>query len=174
MAWLALVRDTIVLGIGGLALGAASLAVRLDVAWTPPPQAPEPTACGVDDAIAWEQPAVERPALRHMAVADLAARVQAVVVVDARPAAAFAGGHIPGAISLPAADIDAVVATESLPLPVDRDIVTYCDRADGVDAQYVGQVLDATLGCDRVHVLEGGYGAWVSADAPIEGVLQSG
>ena len=39
-------------------------------------------------AIAWEQPAVERPALRHMAVADLAARVQAVVVVDARPAAA--------------------------------------------------------------------------------------
>lgn len=170
MALFALARDTVVLGVTAVALGVTSLAIRLDVPWTPAPPPPEATACGIDDA----GPSVAQPDLRSIIVADLRSRMAGVVIVDARPTEAFIGGHIPGAVSLPAAEIDALVASESLPLPVDRDIVTYCDREGGVDAQYVGRALDAALGCDRVVVLDGGYTAWLAADAPVEGALQSG
>ncbi|MBC8069436.1 MAG: rhodanese-like domain-containing protein, partial [Deltaproteobacteria bacterium] len=83
-------------------------------------------------------------------------------------------GHIPGAISLPAGDIESILASQSLPIPIDRDIVTYCDRNDGSDAEYVGRLLDDALGCDRVHVLEGGFPAWQAGGAPVEGAMQSG
>lgn len=174
MAWLALARDTALLGVGAVALGVGSLAIRLDVPWTPPPAAPESTACGIDEPFARDGSDAEPSPSRSIAVAELTQRLANVVIVDARSADAFAGGHIPGAISMPAADIDAIVANQSLPLPVDRDIVTYCDGTAGADAQYVGRVLDAALGCDRVYVLAGGFEAWVSRGEPVEGVLQSG
>lgn len=169
MAWLVLARDSALLGTAALALGVTSLAIRLDVPWIPPPPPAEATACGVDQDVADVVPELAR-----IEVAELRSRLPGVVIVDARSSDAFAGGHIPGAVSLPAAEIDAIVSTESLPLPVDRDIVAYCDRDGGVDAQYVGQVLDAALGCDRVVVLAGGFDAWVTAGAPIEGIDRSG
>lgn len=170
MALLALARDTVLLGVGALGLGIASLAARLDVPWIPPPAPPEPTACGVDEALA----VADAPELARIAVAELRTRMPGVVIVDARSTDAFVDGHIPGAVSLPAAEIDAIIANESLPLPIDRDIVTYCDRDGGVDAEYVGRALDLALGCDRVIVLEGGYTAWLAVDGAIEGALQSG
>jgi rhodanese-related sulfurtransferase len=170
MALLALARDTVLLGVAALGLGITSLAVRLDVPWTPPPAPPEPTACGVDESF---EPAGD-PGLARIAVAELRTRMPGVVIVDARSTEAFVDGHIPGAVSLPAAEIDGIIANESLPLPVDRDIVTYCDRDGGVDAEYVGRALDLALGCDRVIVLDGGYAAWLASDGPVEGALQSG
>ena len=46
----------------------------------------------------------------------------AVVLLDVRPAAEFAAGHIPGALSVPLDDLDAALAR----LPAGADIVAYC------------------------------------------------
>lgn len=157
MAWFALARDTVLLGLGAVVLGAISLAVRQGVPWIAPPPPPEPTACGLDEAIAiGDEPA--RPELARVGVADLSDRLAGVVVIDARSSDAFVEGHIPGAISM----------------PVDRDIVAYCDREGEIDALYVGVAIDTVLGCGRVHVLEGGFAAWLAAQAPIEGAGRSG
>lgn len=162
--------DASLLCCAGLLAGVISLAVRLDVPWIPPPEADAPTACGMDEAT----PLEPTPALQRVAVPELRERLERVVVVDTRPDAEFAEGHIPGAISLPASEIEAILASQSLPIPVDRDIVTYCDRTDGSDAEYVGRLLDDALGCDRVRVLDGGFTAWREVGAPVEGALQSG
>lgn len=169
MPLLALVRDAALLGAAATLLGALSLAARVDAPWTPPPPV-EAAMCGADEEIAAapEPP----PALRRMSIDELRERLPEVVLVDARSADAFGTGHLPGAVSLPADIIDAIVSSESLPLPVDRDIVTYCDREGDLDAQYVGRVLDAALGCDRIYVLDGGVGAWTAALGPIEATTE--
>ncbi|MBI2569130.1 MAG: metalloregulator ArsR/SmtB family transcription factor [Candidatus Schekmanbacteria bacterium] len=45
-----------------------------------------------------------------------------VSVIDVRPTAEFAAGHIPGALSVPLAELDRRLAE----LPKDREIVAYC------------------------------------------------
>jgi hypothetical protein len=46
----------------------------------------------------------------------------AVVVIDTRDAASYASGHIPGALHIPMASIEANLDR----IPKDREIVTYC------------------------------------------------
>lgn len=60
--------------------------------------------------------AVDREALVH--------RVQsgAVTVLDVRPAEEYRAGHIPGAVSIPVAELGRRLAE----LPRDRDVVAYC------------------------------------------------
>ena len=171
MSWTAIARDSLLLGTAAAVLGVVSLAIRLDVPWTPPPPDPASVVCELDeptDGIA--------PALARIPVPDLRSRIATgdVVLVDARSSADYAAGHIPGAISLPADEVDELLATQSLPIPVDRDVVTYCARTDAGDAEHVGRVLDSAVGCPRIAVLAGGWDAWLAADAPVEGALQSG
>lgn len=45
-----------------------------------------------------------------------------VVLIDVRPAREFEAGHLPGALSVPLEDLDALIAE----LPHDRTIVAYC------------------------------------------------
>ncbi len=45
-----------------------------------------------------------------------------VVVVDVRPAAEYAGGHLPGAVHIPVAEL----ADRLAELPADREIIAYC------------------------------------------------
>lgn len=47
---------------------------------------------------------------------------RAVVVLDVRPAAEYAAGHIPGAIGIPSAELTGRLAE----LPADAEIVAYC------------------------------------------------
>lgn len=171
MSWSAIARDSLLLGTASVALGVVSLAIRLDVPWTPPPPDPASVVCELD-----EPDLGVAPSLARIAVADLRTRIASgdIVVVDARPSQDFAAGHIPGAISLPADEIDELLATQSLPIPVDRDVVTYCARTDAGDAEHVGRLLDSAVGCPRIHVLAGGWDAWIGAGAPVEGALQSG
>ena len=167
----AIARDALLVSLVATALGVASLAVRLDVPWTPVPPDPAGTVCGADEPIEGIAPALAR-----IGIEELRARlgVGDVVLVDARPVEDYAAGHIPGAISLPADEIDALLATQSLPIRNDLDVVTYCARTDGGDAEHVGRVLDVAIGCPRIHVLAGGWDAWLGAGAPVEGALQSG
>lgn len=151
-------------------LGLGSLAARLDVPWTPPPPEASAALCGADEPVEGLAPALAR-----IAVPDVRTRLieGEVVLVDCRPSADFDAGHIPGAISLPADEIADMLASQSLPIPIDRDVVTYCSRGDA-DAEYVGRLLDTAIGCPRVHVLAGGWDAWLAAGAEVEGAPQSG
>ncbi len=171
MSWTAIARDAFLLGTAAAVLGVVSLAIRLDVPWTPPPPDPAAAVCEIDEPVEGVAPAIAR-----IPVTQLQSRIASgdVVLVDARPSEDYAAGHIPGAISLPADEVDALFASQSLPIPVDRDVVTYCARADAGDAEHVGRVLDSTVGCPRIHVLAGGWDAWLGADGPVEGALQSG
>jgi len=45
-----------------------------------------------------------------------------VVILDVRPAAEYAAGHIPGALSVPLEELDAVLAR----LPQRSQVVAYC------------------------------------------------
>lgn len=66
----------------------------------------------------------DRDALETLTHAEFADRHQRgeIVVLDVRPEAEYAAGHIPGALSAPLARWDAVIAT----LPPDAEFVAYC------------------------------------------------
>jgi rhodanese-related sulfurtransferase len=66
----------------------------------------------------------ERGAMEAVAADELLRRVKAgeVTVVDVRPAEEYRAGHIPGAISIPVAELKARLKE----VPTDRDVVAYC------------------------------------------------
>ena len=65
-----------------------------------------------------------RDALEPVSRSELAQRAARgdVVILDVRPAAEFAAGHIPGALSVPLDDLDAALAR----LPKRAQVVAYC------------------------------------------------
>lgn len=66
----------------------------------------------------------DRDGLETISRAQLLERLDRddVVVVDVRPDAEYAAGHVPGAISIPPDQLDELLAH----LPGDRDVVAYC------------------------------------------------
>lgn len=92
-------------------------------------------------------------------LAEQLARREAVTVIDVRGAAAFAEGHLPGALHLPAS----VAAEKRLP-PLGRVVVC----GDGIRAgetRRAAEALAAKPGL-RVEVLEGGYAHWEARGLP--------
>ncbi len=76
-----------------------------------------------------------------------------VFIVDARDAAQFAGGHIPGAINI---DWRQAVVRRA-ELPKDRMVVMYCNSGS-LSAQAVFAL--RLLGYDNVKVLQDGIEGW--------------
>jgi rhodanese-related sulfurtransferase len=66
----------------------------------------------------------EPDALEPVAAADLLERIESdeVVVLDVRPEDEYAAGHLPGALSIPVAELEERLAE----LPFDREVVAYC------------------------------------------------
>jgi len=66
----------------------------------------------------------EPDALEPVSTADLLVRMESedVVVLDVRPGDEYAAGHLPGALSIPTADLERRLAE----LPRDREVVAYC------------------------------------------------
>ena len=67
----------------------------------------------------------DRDELEPVTLEELARRIQDgddLVVLDVRPAAEHAAGHLPGAVSIPVAELRRRLAE----LPGDREIVAYC------------------------------------------------
>ncbi len=95
-------------------------------------------------------------------VADVAADPGAVVLLDARSPASYAAGHVPGAISLPHASIDAA-AVAALP---DGPLVTYCWGPACNGAVKAGRRL-AEHGRDAKEML-GGFEYWERDGHPVE------
>lgn len=83
-----------------------------------------------------------------------------VLLVDARPASAYAAGHIPGAVSLPEKSLPAVVARFAAETPKDRRIVTYCTDLSCSASMRLAQALTEKHGFQTVHYFPGGYQEW--------------
>src|SRR6266545_4340854 len=95
---------------------------------------------------------------------ELARRLQAgepLVVVDVRPAAEHAAGHVPGAVSIPLADLRRRLAE----LPADREIVAYCRGPYCAFAPEAVRLLRSEGFAARR--LEDGLPEWVAAELPV-------
>ena len=99
--------------------------------------------------------------------ADVAAALTAgepdFVLVDARSRQAYQRGHLPGAVSLPHAEIDEA-ALEALP---DGLVVAYC-WGPGCNAATKASRRLAELGRPVKEML-GGYEYWVREGQPVQG-----
>ena len=84
-----------------------------------------------------------------------------VTVLDVRPAEEYAGGHIPGAVSIPLDQL----ATRLADLPADTEIVAYCRGAYCVLA--VDAVRLLTTHGRRARRLADGMLEWRLADLPV-------
>jgi len=106
----------------------------------------------------------DRSRLEQIGRAELAERIAAgdVVVVDVRPAAEHAAGHIAGARSIP---IDALVAHVK-DLPADLEVVAYCRGPYCVFADDAVRLLRRRRRAARR--LEDGFPEWQRAELPIE------
>lgn len=169
------IRDVVLLGAISIALGLAAIAAHGLPILAPPPS-DTALAC-VDDAAFEPSPGADaEPGLPRISIQDVAAGLDhpGMTVVDARTGDAFARGHIPGALHVPAWGAEDMLRRESLPIPPDDLVVVYCDGREAELSDYVGVLLRAQIGCPEVRVIDGGWDAWLAAGAPIEGDLASG
>ena len=89
------------------------------------------------------------------------------VLVDVRSRAAFAAGHVPGAISLPAREIDAAAAAALSP----GLVVAYC-WGPACNGAHHGALRLARHG-RQVKEMLGGYETYVREGWPVEGSGQA-
>lgn len=84
------------------------------------------------------------------------------VVVDVREPAEFAGGHLPGAVSLPMSGLGAA----TLPAHRDMKLVLVCatGRRSGMSCDQVAARAEGP-----VYSLDGGLAAWRAAGGTVEG-----
>lgn len=97
-----------------------------------------------------------------------------VVFVDARPSPAFAGGHIPGALCLPADEAAAILGRESVAVGPDDLVIAYCEGLRCERSEALARLLREHLGCRSVRVLEGGWPQWLAAGGPVDGDAEGG
>ena len=90
------------------------------------------------------------------------ARAGTVVVLDVRPAAEYAAGHIPGAVSIPIDELPARLAE----LPPDAEVIAYCRGPYCVFAHDAVRLL--TAHGRRAVRLADGLLDWRLAEHPIE------
>ena len=87
---------------------------------------------------------------------------EGAAVVDIRPAAEFAEGHIMDALNIPLADIKN--AGDKLKKHKNKPILVYCGGGS-LAARAVRELKQ--LGCERVYALKGGLSAWRSDNLPV-------
>ncbi|MEW9547735.1 ArsR/SmtB family transcription factor [Nonomuraea sp. NPDC050783] len=103
-------------------------------------------------------------ALEGVTADELADRLSdpGTLVLDVRPAADYAAGHVPGAVSVPMAELRERLAG----LPRDAAIVAYCGGPYCVVSPEAVRVLRAH-GYDA-RPLDGGFLGWRRAEKPLE------
>ena len=90
-----------------------------------------------------------------------------IVVIDTRSEGEYQKGHIRGAISLPAGDLDSALAHHLELFSIDKPIVVYCSGVGCDLSELVAQKL-AALGMDQILIFSPGWSAWKNAGLPTE------
>jgi glyoxylase-like metal-dependent hydrolase (beta-lactamase superfamily II)/rhodanese-related sulfurtransferase len=111
----------------------------------------EATNRGLAD-MAWAMLTSAAP-IREIDIDALEARPPDAVVLDVREPEEYAHGHVPGAVSLPQADL----ASRLDEVPRDRPVMLICQR--GMRSYRAGQFL-VQMGIDQVTSVKGGTAAW--------------
>lgn len=161
-AWLQQLRDVLWI-IGASVLGGVMfVAAHPALDWVAPP----------DDGICEGDPAtVPSPGPTPMDRVTIEEAIALlgqpqVTFVDARSSYHYAAEHVPGAMNLPAEDAEGLLDMQSLPIPPDGEVITYCDGGSCEQSESLGLLLRQRDVCQRVRVLEGGWQAWVDSNAP--------
>lgn len=94
-------------------------------------------------------------------------RDEGVVVIDARIPELYREGHIPGARSLPFAEVDDRLPGFRLDTPQDATIVAYCSGYGCPDSFDLALRL-LEEGFEDVRVFEGGFPEWKDAGLPVD------
>ncbi len=84
------------------------------------------------------------------------------IILDIRDTSSYMQGHIPGAMLLP---LDGVESNAARIAEFGRPIITYCS-CPAEESSMNAAMIFQRYGVDRVHVLIGGYRAWVRAGKP--------
>jgi rhodanese-related sulfurtransferase len=105
------------------------------------------------------------PKVEQIGLADARARLDAgtAIFIDMRAGSDYAAGHIPGALTITAKDLD----TRINALPAGSIIVAYGDAARPDSGQRGAQIF-MDLGYPKVIALEGGFQGWEKAGNPVE------
>ena len=161
----ALLRDLVLLTAASTVLAAVNLGMRdrETLPWLATPPPPEAATCGGEDP-------QEIHLVQRLPVEEVQAMLDRpdVTIVDARSSHEYAQGHLPGAMSLPAESAEEMLGVQTLPIPPNDTIVTYCDGSACERSESLGLLLRAQVGCEKVFVLEGGFGSWVAAGGSVE------
>jgi rhodanese-related sulfurtransferase/predicted transcriptional regulator len=106
----------------------------------------------------------DRTRLEQIGRDELAERMASgdVVVIDVRPSAEYAAGHIAGAVSIPIDDLAANIAA----LPADLEVVAYCRGPYCVFADDAVRLLRRRG--RSAHRLQDGFPEWRCAELPVE------
>jgi len=155
-------RDLAILGAIAGGLGLANVAAHGgDLPLVASEPDPVQAVCGAGPEEVFSVPRLSVPEAVELVGRD------DVTFVDGRPADEYASAHVPGAITLPVADAEDVLDTQSVPIPPENLIITYCEGLTCEQSEYLGLLLKDRAACERVNVLEGGWTAWVEAGAPV-------
>ena len=125
----------------------------------------EATNRGAAD-LPWAMPTAA-PAVREVDLDALERRPPEAVVLDVREPEEYAHGHVPGAVSLPQADL----ATRLGEVPRDRPLLVVCEA--GMRSLRAAQFL-RQVGFDDVASVAGGTAAWRAAGKPLDRVGAAG
>ena len=88
------------------------------------------------------------------------------LLVDARDAALYADGHLPAAVSLPLAEVDAVLESFRQQVAAARTLILYCNGYGCQDSFDLALRL-MNEGYRDVRVFEGGFPEWRDAGLPV-------
>jgi glyoxylase-like metal-dependent hydrolase (beta-lactamase superfamily II)/rhodanese-related sulfurtransferase len=103
----------------------------------------------------------EAPPIERVHVTGVPGLDAATLLLDVREPEEYAHGHVPGAVSIPQAEL----ASRLEEVPRDRPIVAVCQT--GVRSVRAAQFLKQQ-GFEDVRSLEGGTQAWVDREQPVE------
>lgn len=146
------------------ALGLLHLGLRSELDWIAEPPAADAASCAPDTL-------PEIHLVDRISVQEVQAKLgqSGVTIVDARSVAAYGAGHIPGAMNLPADQAEVILGVQSVPIPPDDLVITYCDGGRCEMSESLGLMLKDRAGCERVRVLDGGWAEWLRQAGPVEG-----
>jgi rhodanese-related sulfurtransferase len=88
-------------------------------------------------------------------------------LVDARESLAYGRGHVAGAVSLPAGEVESGLGRFRHEVPLTALVVVYCNGFGCHDSMTVGARL-LKAGYRSVFVFEGGFPEWEAAGYPVE------